>query len=145
MKKRNLERMRYKSDTLASGLCIAAIACDAAHFVALYTQKTVVPDMQMGADIIINILFLLTTFFASEQAKVYTRNWSFIMIGVAVLQYARSFWLPEHYHALGQLTGGGYSLVRITIIASAALMLAAGIICYVNSTALRNYLAKSEA
>lgn len=145
MKKRNLERMRYKNDALASGLCLAAVGCDVVYFIAIYSRQTVVPDMRMGGDIILNILFLLVGFLASEQAKVYARNWSFVMLGLAAAQLARGLWLPEHYHELGQLVGGAYSLVRMSILASAALMLAAGIVCYINSTALRAYLQKSGA
>ncbi len=145
MKKRNLERMRYKNDKLASRLCLTAVVFDAVYFVVLYGRQSVVPDMNMGADILLNILFLLAGFFAAEQAKVYSRRWSFIMIGMALAQIARSFWLPEYYRALEQLIGGEYLTTKLSLLASAALMLAAGIVSYVNSTVLARYLDKSEA
>ncbi len=140
MRKRNLERMRYKPDRLASRLCLASVVCCAVYFTALYETQSVVPDMLMGADILLNILFLLAGFLAAEKAKVYSRGWSFIMLGMAAGQFARCLWLPEHYRALEQLAGGAYSITLVSLLASAALMLAAGIASCINSTALARYL-----
>jgi hypothetical protein len=143
MKKRNLERMRYKTDTLASGLCILSIVFDVWYFVTLYSSTTVVPDRWMGVDILINILFMLAAFLASEEAKVYAGKWAFVMFGLAAAQLARAFWLPELYRELEQLTGAAYQTARLTMLASAALMLLAGLVCRRNSAALRKFLAES--
>ena len=145
MRKRNLERMRYKDDTLAANMCLLAIVFDVAHFIILYSSTSIVPDYQMGIDIIINILFLLIAFLASEEAKVYSRKWAFVIMGVAVVQAARMFWLPLAYHGLGQLEGAGYLAACLSILVSAVFMLAGGIICYVNASALQKYLDKLGA
>jgi hypothetical protein len=143
MRKRNLERMRYKTDSLASGLCILSIVFDVWYFITLYSNNTVVPDRWMGVDILINILYLLAAFLASEEAKVYAKEWAYVMFGLGAAQLARAFWLPEVYRELEQLTGGAYQTARFTMLLSAALMLLAGLVCWRNSTALRKFLAES--
>ncbi len=118
---------------------------DVWYFITLYSSFTVAPDHTIGLDILINILFLLAGFMASEKAKVYAKEWSYAMFGMAAAQLARLFWLPERYHELGQLIDGAYLTARLTILASAAFMLLAGIVCFVNSTALRKFLAGTRA
>ncbi len=145
MKKRNIERMRYKNDRLASWLCLLSIVFNVWYFITLYSSFTVAPDQWLGIDILINILFLLAGFMASEKAKVYAKEWSYVMFCMAAAQLARMFWLPERYHELEQLVGGAYLTARFTILASALLMLLAGAVCFVNSTALRKYLAGTRA
>jgi hypothetical protein len=147
-----MERMRYKTDKLAGSLCLLALVFDVLHFIGFYSSPTIKPDFRMGIDVIINIIFMLIAFWASEQAKVYDRTWSFIMMTLAAVQTVRVFWLPMHYYSFGraagavvnpeavQFSGGAFTYSLVTIIASGACMLAAGIVCYLNSTALRKYL-----
>lgn len=142
---RRLERMRYKNDKLSSGLCLLAIAFDIAYFIMIYASSTIVPDAATGIDVIINILFMLVAFWASEQAKVYDRKWSFGIMALGVVQFARLLWLPEKYNELGQLVGVPYLMVRVMLIGSIVTLLASGIICFTNSTSLKKYLSSGEA
>jgi anaerobic C4-dicarboxylate transporter len=140
MKKRNLERMRYKNDRLSANLVLISIVCNVVFFVTLYSNSSVVPDYQIGMDVIINLLFLLIAFLAGEEAKVYTQKWAFVIFALAVVQAARIFWLPEHFNQLEQLIDGAYLRARYSMILSAAFMFAAAVTSYSNSTALRKYL-----
>jgi hypothetical protein len=140
MFKRNLERMRYKNDKLASGLVLLSIVGNVVFFVSIYTNNNIISDHRTGVDIVINLLFLLTAFLASEEVKVYKRKWVFVVVLLAALQFYRVFWLPGHYLELEQLVGRAYFVARYSMLFSALAMTLAGVVCWINSTALRGYL-----
>lgn len=65
------DRMRYTKDKLSANLVLAAIVLDALYFVSIYQSdvSTWYYNWVIGASIILNLLFLLTAFLASEGVK----------------------------------------------------------------------------
>jgi hypothetical protein len=94
----------------------------------------------MGVDIILNILFLLIVFWASEMVKIYDRKWSVVLVVVGLTQIGRVFWLPMYYNELEQLVEGSFSFSLATIVLSGVFLLAAAVLSFSNSTLLRKYL-----
>ena len=139
--KRNPARMRYINDKKSAWLCYLSIICCAAHFVGIYANNQVVPEVRMGADIIINIVFMLVVFWASEMVKTYNRKWSFVLAFVGFVQIARVFWLPVRYNELEQLVGGAYNTSRVLMALSGIFLLLGAALSFSNSTLLRKYMA----
>ena len=72
MFKRKAEIMQYQTDKLSYSLCIFGIIFDMIYFVSLYTNRAVVPDFTIGVDILVNIVFMMIAFLASEKLNVIT-------------------------------------------------------------------------
>jgi hypothetical protein len=125
--KRNPNRMQYQTDKLSSTLCILSIIANIVFFVGIYTNRSVDPDWVTGADVLINIVFMMIVFLSSEKMKLYTKKWNFYVMGLGAVQVLRVFWLPSHYKALEMLIGGRYLLAVISLLTSAALLFAAGL------------------
>ena len=138
--KPNPARMRYKNDKKSAWLCYLSIMCCAAHFVGIYSNNFVVPDVRMGADIIINILFMLIVFWASEMVKTYKRAWSGVLAVLGAVQLYRVFWLPARYNELEQLVGGAYNYSRMTMALSGIFMILGALLSFSNSTLLKKYM-----
>lgn len=136
---RNAERMRYQTDKLSYWLCIFSIICNAVYFVGLYTNRGVAPDVTVGADILINIIFMMVVFLGSEKLKAYQKNWGAYMMATGAVQILRIFWLPMHFHQLEMLTGFKYMLEIVSLLASGILLLFAGINSSRNVGILRRF------
>jgi hypothetical protein len=137
---RNPSMMRYKTDTASAALCYLAIAFNVAQFIAFYANNTVAPNLRTGADVVINILFMLVVFWASEMVKVYDRKWAVGLAFIGIIQALRVLWLPAYFHKLEQLVGSSYYLICTATILSGLALAAASALSYANSTILRNYM-----
>lgn len=129
---RNAERMQYQSDKLSYWLCILSVVCNAVYFVGLYTNRYVAPDVNIGADILLNIVFMMIVFLSSEKLKTYEKKWNGYIIIVGAVQILRIFWVPMHFHQLEMLMEGKYTLAIVSLVVSGILLLIAGINSTIN-------------
>ncbi|MDR1094726.1 MAG: hypothetical protein LBL66_11325 [Clostridiales bacterium] len=138
----NPERMRYQKNAVSFYLCLLAVAADVLYFIFLYTWKNVRPDIHIGADILINIFFMLFAFLASEKTKTYVKNWSYALFAVAAVQLLRVFYCPlKLFDILG---AAGFCVTAGMLAAGAAALAAAGLINLIKSKILIGYLAGIE-
>ena len=135
--KRNPARMKYQKDSLSSLFCILGIVFNVYYFVSSFGNDAIAPDIVMGADVLINIVFMMLVFLASEKLKAYGKNWPYIVFGLGVLELARIGLLPAHYLRLGMLTGAGYWKAVAGLSLSGLMLMLAGVNAYINARLLR--------
>ena len=133
---RNSEIMKYQADKLSYLLCILGIIFNVIYFVSIYTNRDIVPDAVVGADVLINIIFMMIVFMASEKLKLYEKKWNVYAALLGLVQILRVFWLPMHYKNLEMLTGTKFTLILVWLISSAAVLIFAGINATINSRIL---------
>lgn len=137
-------RMRYQTDKRSSRLCILAIVFNIAYFLMLYSNNDLAPDMNMGLDVLYNIIFMLIAFLASEKTKAYDKKWSYIVAVVGILEILRILWVPAHYRKLEMLTSSKWMMLVAALLLAGGSLILAGLSCYKNSTTLENYLKSVE-
>jgi hypothetical protein len=137
--------MRYKNDSGAAALCYLSIVLNVVQFIAFYSNNTVVPNLRTGADVVINIVFMLLVFWASEMVKVYDRKWAAALVGIGALQALRVLWLPAYFHELEQLVGPSYDFIRAATVLSGISLAAAAALSFSNATILRKYMKTRQA
>lgn len=95
----NPEILRYKNNSLSFWMSMLAIIFQCIAFVFTYKCLGWTPEFSTGLDIIINIIFLLFVFLASEKLKTYNVRWGYIIIGIGLVNLIRIFTylIPTHY------------------------------------------------
>lgn len=95
-----LDRMRFVKNSTCSNLCYLALLFDVFYFVLLYRQDVAnyYYTIEIGASVIYNLLFLLFVFMASEAVKNYKKNYSYVLLGIGVMQIVRIFSIPTKAH-----------------------------------------------
>lgn len=143
--KRNPERMKYRPDKASYWLCIISIILNMVYFVSIYTNRSIVPDVTIGADVLINIIFMMIVFLTSEKLKAYAKKWNVYIVIVGFIQMSRIFWLPVHFNQLEMLVGAKYILAIVCLITSGILLLLAGINSLANGRILNTIADKGNA
>ena len=98
------DRLRFTKNTLASTLAIVAIVFDVLYFLNIYKSDVnhVVGDfyyqIRIGASIILNLLFMLAAFLASEGIKNYKKSYGYLLAVLGIIQIVRIFILPMQAH-----------------------------------------------
>ena len=157
--------MRYKTNKLPASLALLGIVFSCLYFCLLYGYKTPFFSMwKIGISVMLTLILLLVTFLASEGIKAYKKKFAIVLIILAVIQVIRMFGLPlealrydsklaaTDVHALGELryfgvdlsSGLSYTLLILWLAASAACLIAAAVIGYINCTKLENFQKKVE-
>ena len=149
-----LDRMRYTKNTTSSRLAILAIVFDVLYFVSLYKINVdYYYTLIMGASILYNLVFMLTTFLSSEGVKNYKQGYSYVLGALGAIQIARIFILPMQAHAatvkvggeeLLAMSDGQFTRIVIYLIASAVCLFAAAAVNLVKSRALKAHIAGLE-
>ena len=100
--------MRFVKNTMCANLCYLGLLFDVFYFILLYRSDvdTYYYTIQIGASIVYNLLFLLIVFLASEGVKNYSKNYSYILLGVGVMQIVRIFVIPMSAHAATVIVDG---------------------------------------
>lgn len=129
---RNAERMQYQVDKRSYWLCMLSIVLNMVYFVSIYTNKAVAPDITIGADVIINIIFMLVVFLSSEKLKAYQKKWNIYVMLIGAIQLLRIFFVPLHFSELEMLIGKEHTLAVAWLSASGILLLLAGINSSIN-------------
>lgn len=159
---------RYKSNKLASSLALLAIVFNCLYFCLLYSfRDRYFATWRLGVSVILTLIVLLVTFLSSEGIKSYNKLFIIPLLVLAAVQIIRMFGLPleaiKYDTANGvaaELTGGAlnmryfgidlspaasYTLLVIWLAASAACLIASGIIGYINSVKLESFNKKIES
>ncbi len=141
------DRMRYTKNTRSSRLAILAIVFNVVYFVSLYQSNvgSWYYNILMGASIVYNLVFMLAAFLSSEGVKSYKRNYSWLLLALAVIQIVRIFILPMRAHgataAIGEtevqvMKDGQFTLLLVCLIASAACLTVSALINLAKCNAL---------
>ena len=154
------DRMRFTKNSLASGLAIIAIVFDVLYFLNIYSSDvhhvvgTFYYQIRIGASIILNLLFMLAAFLASEGIKNYKVEYGYLMVFLGALQVVRIFILPAQAHA-AEVTVAGvtskvmetpqYITVIVYLLLSAACMFAGAYIGIKRSKELQAHIASLES
>lgn len=145
------DRLRYTKNKLSANLAYLAILFDVLYFVSIYSSdvNTYYYNISIGLSVLYNLIFLLTAFLSSEGVKNYKLNYSWIIMGVGVLQFARIFGIPMRAHtAMTNLNGVDtlvmdnkqFAYVSICLIISGVACIASGVIGVYKSTVLTKYM-----
>ncbi|MCQ2536786.1 MAG: hypothetical protein MJ124_00130 [Lachnospiraceae bacterium] len=147
----NVERMRYKNDSLSFTLCMFALVADIVQFMIIYsnsyltdiTGKSGFSFYIIGIDIVVNILFMLFAFYVGEELKTYHMKWAVAPVLMGALQIFRMFDFPKKMMEAGYITDKQYTICAICLLISAVCMFIAAVNSFVKCSLL-NKLLKSE-
>ena len=89
--------MRYKNNSLSFWLCILAIVFNVAMFLIIYKDINCTPNVQLGIDLLINIIIMLAIFLLAEKTKTYNKRSGYFTIGLGAIEILRIFWIPLQY------------------------------------------------
>lgn len=149
------DRMRYTKDKLSSNLVLLAIVFDVLYFVSIYQTDvgSYYYNWLIGASVIYNLLFLLTTFLASQGVKSRKPDYCLTLIIVGLMQVVRVFYLPAKAHKavvqvgeqqLRAMSDGQYIYVVGCLVASAVCCVVAAVACYCNCKNLAAHMRELE-
>lgn len=152
--------MRYKNNSASFWLCILAIVCNVAMFLIIYKSTNCTPNMQLGVDLLINVLVLLAAFLIAERTKAYNKNGAYGAIGLGTIEILRIFWIPLFYfnkymeylkvEDKGSYSGiigldpNGFTWCCILLTAAGVALIFAGVICLVKEKRLEEHLKNLE-
>ena len=145
------DRLRYTKNKLSANLAYLAILFDVLYFVSIYSSDVdkYYYNLTIGCSVLYNLVFLLVAFLSSEGVKSYKLNYSWAIMAVGVLQFARIFGIPRMAHsAVTTVDGvealvmgnGQYTYVIVCLIISGVACIASGIAGVYKTTVLTNYL-----
>ncbi|HWQ57674.1 MAG TPA: hypothetical protein VN540_01550 [Clostridia bacterium] len=132
MMRRNPARMKYQKDKRSSALCVLAIAFNIYYFVAVFRSDAIAPDLVLGADVIVNIVFMMVAFLAGEKLKAYEPRWGWAVLAMGIAEIARVLVVPAHYRALGVMSDALYYQAAGALALAGLSLMAAGVNALVN-------------
>lgn len=146
-----MDRLRYTKDTLSSRLVLLAIVFNALYFVSVYQSDvgSYYYNIQIGASIIYNLVFMLSAFLCSEGVKSRKGGYWLALLLIGALQVARMFVIPVQAHAtvltvnkveVRAMGDGQFAWVLICLALSAVCCFAAGVNSYLQNKRLNEYL-----
>lgn len=145
------DRMLYTKDKLSANLIIFAIVLDALYFISIYKMDvgSYYYTWEIGASIIINLLFLLSAFLASEGVKNRRTGYTVMLIILGVIQFIRVGQLPLRAHnanveGVPVMGDGQYYYVVVCLIISGICCIAAAVTSYINNKTLQEYVKSLE-
>lgn len=102
------DRLRFIKNSLSANLCYLGILFDVFYFVLLYQSDvgTYYYNIQIGASIVYNLLFMLIVFLSSESVKSYVKNYSYVLCVAGVMQIVRIFNIPMAAHSASIVVDG---------------------------------------
>lgn len=152
--------MRYKNNSASFWLCILAIVFNVAMFLIIYKTTNCTPNVQLGIDLMINIIVLLAAFLIAEKTKAYNKKGAYFSIGLGVVEILRIFWIPLFYFTKymeylkvedkGSYSGivgldpNGFTWCCILLTAAGVSLIFAGVICLVKGKRLNEHLKNLE-
>lgn len=89
--------MRFKKNNFSFWFAILAIVFNVAMFLIIYKETNCTPNFQLGIDLLINVLFMLTGFLLAEKMKAYNKTSGIIALVLGVVEMLRIFWIPLYY------------------------------------------------
>ncbi|MCQ2795021.1 MAG: hypothetical protein MJ214_02265 [Bacilli bacterium] len=140
-RKISFDMMHYRNNRSSFWLILLTIALNVAMFIIIYKTNTddLKADLQLGFDLIINVVFMLTAFLAAEKTKRYSREWGIVSFVLGGVQVARIFWIPLYYYLNGGITPGAFSACVILLAGGAACMIIAGALTLIKYRILKDH------
>lgn len=139
--------LRYKKNSLASGLALAGLASGCLYFLILYApinKNSYYYTWMIAFDVVYNLFFLLFTFLFSEQVKNYDSKLFPLQMLVGLFQFGRIFWLPLSGLNAGTIDVPPFVFMAIFLAISGALIIASGIIGLIRSRQVRAFVKQVE-
>ncbi len=88
----NPEMIRYHKNSFGFWMCMLAIISQCFAFMFVYhCLNPFIPSFTTTVDVVINIIFLLFVFLASEKLKTYDVKWGYIVIGIGLVNLIRIY------------------------------------------------------
>ncbi len=151
VKMTKLDRMRYTKDKLPANLLLGAIVFNVLYFVNLYQSDvgSYFYNWQTGASVIYNLIFMLAAFLASEGVKNRQNTYTLLIAALGVMQFVRIFYIPMKANEsvvviadqeLPVLAEGQFMYLVACLVISGIMILAAGIVSYINNKTLAAYM-----
>lgn len=149
------DRMRFIKNSLSSNLAILGILFNVFYFVSIYQSDVDIYyyNIQIGASIVYNLVFMLVVFLASEGVKNYKKNYSYLLAAVGAMQIVRIFVIPMQAHATAARVGGVetavmgngqfYAVVAFLVI-SAVCLIASAVVNFIRCQELSAHLKELE-
>ena len=144
------DRMRFTKNSLSSTFCYVAILFNVLYFANIYSTDVgnYYYNMNIGASVVYNLLFLLFTFLCSEGVKNYSKWYSIFLLAIGAMQVVRIFGIPMKAHntivSLNQvetlvMDDRQFVVVITFLLVSAGFCIAAGVVGLIKSLTLANY------
>jgi len=129
----SIDMLHYKANRLSFWLILLTIALNIAMFLIIYKTTDCTPNIQLGIDLLVNVIIMLVCFLAAEKTKHYSKSWGIVSIIMGHLQVVRIFWIPLYYFLQFRETGKGLGVAgfvwcAILLLLSGISMIIAGII-----------------
>ena len=149
------DRLRFTKNKLSANLALLAIVFNALYFVSIYKSDvgSYYYNLIIGISVVYNLLYMLSSFLASEGVKNYKLGYAYLLIALGIAQIVRIFILPMKARgeviALGADTvevmgSSQFMWVTVCLCASAVLSVAAGIIGIMKTAALASHQAELD-
>ena len=140
-----LDKMCYKRDKLSYSLVLLGLAFNVFYFFTLYkSNSTYFFKYNVGISILYNLLFMLFVFLSAEEIKNYHRNFSIFLMVVGIAQIVRAFLYPLNALKEEAIEQKTFVLILIYCILSGALLISGGVISFIKSTRLKEYIASKQ-
>ena len=134
------DRMRFVLNKLSSSLALLAIVLNVFYFVSLYkVDGPFFYKYEIGASVLLNLVFMLAVFLCSEGVKNYNRSHAIALIVIGALELARIFLYPLSAHSAEAMETGRFTRIVIYLACAGALLIASGVIGVIRSIRLANY------
>lgn len=145
------DRLRYTKNKLSANLAYVAIVFNVLYFVSIYSSDVdnYYYTMTIGFSVLYNLIFLLTAFLCSEGVKNYKGHYSWVIMGIGVLQFVRILGIPRMAHSTVLNLNGEdiivmdnkqFTWVIICLVLSGIACIVSGIASAYKVTTLNNYL-----
>ena len=150
------DRMRFIKNSACANLCYLGLLFDVFYFVTIYRQDvgSYYYNIQIGASVVYNLVFLLAVFLSSEAVKNYKKNYSIVLIVAGVMQIVRMFVIPARAHGaqtlvngeeVAVMSDGTFTKAVVYLGISAAAILFAAVLNYIRCTQLEAHVKSLEA
>jgi len=141
------ERLRYQKNKMSYLLALGGLVFNCLYMVKLLADPDIVPDIHVGIDVIINIVFLLFVFLGAEKLKVYSKVWCFIVAGIGLINFLRILYLPKRLLTLAtpQILLGDFNLMALYLLISGGLLIAAAVVGFLKCNRLAQIVKAADA
>ena len=145
------DRMRFTNDKFSSNLVLFAIVLDALYFVSIYQSDvgSFYYKWIIGVSIVYNLIFMMAAFLCSVGVKSRKTGYTPVLILLGAVQIARIFILPKQAHEaiaivngeeIAVMSNGQYTYLIVCLVASAACLLIAAVVSFINNRNLAAYM-----
>lgn len=150
--------MRYKKNKWAQMLALLGLVFNCLYFMLLYAYTDAhFQTITIGISVILTLIVLLTVFLSSENIKNYNKTYCIVLLVVAAFQILRIFGYPLYGLNHKILTAGYFGfyptadqswvefvILLVYLLASAACLIAAAVIGWIQTERLQRHLKKVE-